>query len=374
MTLRVLVSFAFAALMGIACAETSEDGARPQAPSALESVRSIRFALTDGVDSVVDREAAGSADIARKLLVRHLRRAGYRIVDDDSAEANLVLSLSITKRQQFIQVIQNGKVLNGYEVVATLAVAHDSRTIARSERRFDVTVGEMEEDELESMVRELNASKAMAPFAAFMSRLRAKNEQKAAARRDADERRRVAQWTAQYVGSCEEPKTAADCDKLADWVSESHSRDDQPFLDEAQRILNKARPVIAALRDEAAWTASHVATCLQGATEADCASVAMYLSMFPHGSHRGDAQAAMDNLAKRSLERGKQQALAERREVAEAQRQRQAAHEQASAEQAKARQGQQRAACRGGCGNKCATVLEQGAFQSCLSACIATCP
>lgn len=364
---------ALALLLGTACAETSDEGAHPQAPSALETVRFIRFELVEGGDSAVAREAADSAEAARKLTLRHLRRAGYRIVDDGSAEAKIVLSLSITKRQQFLQLIQNGKVLNGYEVVATLAVVHDGRTVVQSERRFNVTVGEMEEDELEAMVRELNAAKGMGPFAAFIARSRMNHEQQAAAKRDQDERRRVERWTNRY-GPCENPKTAADCDDLERWSSENHSGDELPFVDEAQRILNKSRPLVAAIRDETAWTESHVANCLQGATEADCAFVASYLHTFPRGVHRTEAQAAMDNLSRVSQERGKQQVLAERREVSEAQRQRQAAQDQATAEQARARQAQQRAACRGGCGNKCATVLEQGAFQSCLSACVAACP
>ena len=175
-----LIALVLAMLSGCGggSAPSAESAQAPDAPALVQTV-SFRF-FTDANGSA--SEASQTADTARKLVLELLRDAGYRVEEDrppptprrsdeeiapteePPPEAVMRLRIAVTKRDQAIRWIQGGKVLGGYDVRASLAVAFDDAVVDESRVEFRTTIGEMAREELAPLVTRLNGSPRMAQF------------------------------------------------------------------------------------------------------------------------------------------------------------------------------------------------------------------
>lgn len=393
-----------ALLIVFACGASTEESARPQAPTTSSEVADVSFLLvTDSRSSA--REAQETAAMASVLLGTLLREAGYNVREDateadslrakqrdmesraesDSSESShaapsaapeavLLFTITVTKRSQAFKWVQNGKVMGGYDVRADLSVKFGERVVEQTVREFRVTLGEVDREELSPLVRELNASRRMHDFGAFMTGHRAQMIRELADQQRAEEAAAYEAWFSRYAKPCSEPATATACEGLADWLVDGRNASKEALMKEGRRIMTDAEPRLAQLRDDVAWLKATVSTCLDLATERDCARVKEYLVHFPAGSHHDDAVAAIANLDARALERGKKRVADAKREELEEQQRQQDATARAREEQEKRSRQNDSRQCRAGCGAKCASVLEQQAFKSCLAGCVAGCP
>lgn len=362
------------------CGGASAGAVRPQAPRAPPSVSEVSFSLLDE-DTSGAPETASTVIAARTLLLGILRHSGYRVLDkvtpdaqSPPPEATLRFTTTITKRSQIVRWVQNGKVIDGYNLLATLTVSLGERIIEETRIDTQVTLDEIEQDDLLPLVRELNASPKMNEFGNFMQGYRVELAKKAAEEAAAAHDAAFRAWRENYGQPCANAATVTACDALVSWMAADQHDKDELLVSEGRRILQEAQPRLATLRDDAAWLRASPSACLEMATEATCAKVKDYLIAFPDGRHRTEAAAAMSNLETQAVERARKRQLDAKREASLEQQRQADAASRARDEQARQNKQNEARQCRGACSSKCAGVLEQRAFQACVSECIARCP
>ncbi|WP_437605157.1 hypothetical protein WMF20_28755 [Sorangium sp. So ce834] len=316
--------------------------------------------------------------MAKRLAVDILKESGYRIVDE-TGDASMNLTLAINKWSGVFQWVKNGKVLGGYTVRARLDVSLDEQLVDSVRDEFRVTLDEIQRDQLVPLIESLNSSQKMKPFGQLVSRHRANLAKIAAAKQKAEEKAAFEKWHSTYASPCRKATSASDCDRLVEWLSDE-TNDKDPLAAEGKRVLADAEPRLAELRDDDAWRRASSESCLELATERDCDRVRSYISNFPDGRHRDEALVAIKNLDKMSTQRAAEHEAEERRaEMEESRRQREdaararEAMERAGAEQERQRKDAVRRQCRVACSSKCGAVLEQNAFNACMSSCVGGC-
>lgn len=365
---------ALALLFILACGDTME-GTRPMVATAPSEARSVVFALVESSDPLVAPEARKTARTIRDIVRRALGRSGYTVVDAarGAHEAELALGLSIQKRPQIVSWMKDGKVMGGYAVNAQIDVAYEGRAIDRAEIEFRVTLGEPDPDDVVPLVQQLNASEKLARFGNFMVHHRKEVAEQLRAKREGDQEARLQEWRQKYATPCAEAKTVTACESLAAWLSHARGDDDAQMMDEGKLIISGSESRIESLLDDVDWLEAKEATCLEFATDESCSGVAHYMAKHPGGAHRLGGAAALENVRQMAKKRSKEREDdAKRGQAREQEQNRQDVARRQSAVENQKREDAKRA-CRGACGRKCASVLEQSAFQACSRSCLSGC-
>jgi hypothetical protein len=366
--------FALAMLFILACGGTSE-GTRPMVATAPSEVGSVVFLLVGSSDQQVAPEARETAQTIRDIVRRALGRSGYTVVDRAGSphEAELALGLSIQKRPQIVSWMKDGKVMGGYAVNAQLDIACEGRAIDHAEIEFRVTLGEPDPEDVVPLVQQLNASERLARFGTYMVSHRQAIAEQTRVKMEADQEARLQEWRQKYATPCAEAKTLNACERLSAWLSHERGEADAQMVDEGKRIVSGSESKIESLRDDVDWLEAKEATCLEFATDESCSGVAHYMAKHPEGAHRVSGAAALENVRQMATKRSKEREDEARRgQLREQEQNRQdAARGQAEAEKQKREDAKR--ACRSACGNKCASVLEQSAFQACSRSCLSGC-
>jgi hypothetical protein len=324
----------------------------------------------------VAAEARQAVAMLHGIVRNELRRVGYTIVDDPRAphEGELSVSISVpSRRGQTVQWVQNGRVIGGYNVSLQLDVAVENRVIDRVSHQFRLALGAPNPADVAYVVQRLNASAPLVAFGVDMVNRRAALVEQQRVHQQAEAQAELQQWSQLCVAPCTEAKSANACDALAAWLSRERGRADAARVSEAEGVIERSRAKIEAMRDDAAWLDAKAATCIEFATDDSCAGVRAYLSSYPTGTHRPDADAALRNLLTAAQKRaGARDEQAKRVHIREVEQRREAA-DHAQAEDARRKREDAKRACRDGCGRKCSSVLEQAAFQACSRECLSTC-
>lgn len=124
-------------------------------------------------------------------------------------------------------------------------------------------------------------------------RVRRSQEAAAAAGRRAEEDRRRTRenaersWTEGYLAAdCRPPITSGSCHQLDAFV---RTQPQSPHIEEARRLLEKARPTFTRLREKEWWSIASSA-CRNARSSDACAELVEHLATYPNGPHVREGQ------------------------------------------------------------------------------------
>lgn len=362
------------------------EGSKAGPPPRIEGVAfALRLVTPD------DYRVKSDMEQLTMLLKDELDKAGYRIVEPraadresnapdaeraESPDAEIVCQMIVGEHDGIIKWVKDGKTLGGFRVDLSLSVSYGKSRV-RQEASFRFTQGSILERRqyVEDLVHRFRRDSEMRTITGEI--ITARRSRQALERDEAvRERGRIeSAWRVSHLEPCARPQRATDCDALEQWLGAA-AKDppgSESMVEEGDRTLAQARPLIAGLRDDAAWLEAGSRDCIAMATDEACAGVTAYLTTFGQGKYASEAHAALDAMHEKAA-RDREEAVAENR------RQRAAAAEttrkQNEAAAARAKQQEQATArrqCVEGCLQKCARHLEQAAFEQCKSACLPSC-
>ncbi len=325
------------------------------APALSADLANLRVAIHADDEGVVDpsnyhRYSAISVGVAVAAL---LRQAGYHIVSNADENAELVLRVHLSSREEhnafrFINVSVGGQSPSpSRTLLITTVVATrpgNAAVVDQASISFPAHTGALAADEFAPLERDFRATGKLSAYAAAILReRRAAAEQAALEAREQAERARIeeqerassrnnaddAAWTEattpSAVASCQSPKQSKDCAEVRAYLARfgeqgRHGND-------AKTILTGAEPLLARLADEEQWADVDLSKCKRPTTSTDCAPIDAYLRDRPQGAHvnealklLGAARSKVSSLVKTEEAKARQEEQARQREEAEAPR------------------------------------------------------